>query len=72
MNLSLLERLTTVCGTSGNEQAVREFIISKLPADCEKTVDNMGNLIVTKKGKETPKNKVMKKFYRRLWQMQQQ
>ncbi len=59
MNLSLLERLTTVCGTSGNEQAVRDFIISKLPSDCEKTVDNMGNLIVTKKGKETPKNKVM-------------
>ena len=40
MNLSLLERLTTVCGTSGNEQAVRDFIISKLPSDCEKTVDN--------------------------------
>ena len=33
MNLSLLERLTTVCGTSGNEENVREFIILQLPDD---------------------------------------
>ncbi len=55
------ERLKTLCqlnGTSGDEKAVRDFIISQLPNDCDYTVDPMGNLIVDKKGEAEPKNKV--------------
>ncbi len=57
----MLERLETICtidGTSGDEGAVREYIRSNITAD-EITVDNLGNLIVFKKGKKTPKNKIM-------------
>lgn len=59
MNLSLLERLTSLCGVSGNEENVRKFIKSQLPPECEAKTDNMGNLIVFKKGRKAPKNKVM-------------
>lgn len=46
-------------GTSGDEKAVRDFIISRLPDDCDYTVDALGNLIVNKKGETEPKNKVV-------------
>ncbi len=58
MNLNLLERLCMLNGTSGDEKAVRDAVISLLPTDCDYTVDPLGNLIVNKKGKRTPKNKV--------------
>lgn len=45
-------------GTSGDEKNVRDFIISRLPEDCDYTVDSLGNLIVNKKGETEPKNKV--------------
>lgn len=45
-------------GTSGDEKIVRDFIISRLPDDCDYTVDPLGNLIVNKKGEIEPKNKV--------------
>ena len=57
----MLDMLKTICsidGTSGDESVVREFIRSNITAD-EVKVDNLGNLIVFKKGKKTPKNKVM-------------
>lgn len=57
----MIERLREICqlnGTSGDESRVREYIKSKITAD-EITVDNLGNLIVFKKGKKTPKNKIM-------------
>lgn len=57
MNLVLLEKLTSLYGVSGDEKAVREFIKSELPADCEIKTDNIGNLIVFKKGEKKPKNK---------------
>ena len=59
MNLALLERLTSCYSVSGDEKDIREFIISQLPAECETKTDNMGNLIVFRKGRSTPKNKVM-------------
>lgn len=59
MNLVLLERLTSCCSVSGDENQVREFIKSQLPPECETKTDNMGNLIVFRKGRKTPKNKVM-------------
>lgn len=58
MNFELLKTLCMLNGTSGDEKSVRDFIISKLPADCDYTVDPIGNLIVNKKGESTPENKV--------------
>ena len=58
MNFELLKTLCLLNGTSGDEKNVRDFIISKLPDDCDYTVDPIGNLIVNKKGENTPKNKV--------------
>ena len=58
MNFELLKDLCLLNGTSGDEKSVRDFIISKLPEDCEYTVDPMGNLIVNKKGEIEPENKV--------------
>lgn len=57
----MFEALKEICmtdGVSGDEGAVRELIKSRITAD-EITVDNLGNLIVFKKGRKTPKNKVM-------------
>ena len=58
MNFELLKELCLLNGTSGDEKSVRDFIISKLPDDCEYTVDPMGNLIVNKQGEKEPENKV--------------
>jgi len=53
-----LKEICTLDGTSGDESAVREYIRKNITAD-EVTVDALGNLIVFKKGRKTPKNKVM-------------
>lgn len=55
---SLLKELCLLNGTSGREDKVREFIISKL-GDNPYTVDPLGSLIVEVKGKNRAKNKVM-------------
>lgn len=54
-----IEKLSKLIGVSGGEEDVREFIISRLPSECEYKTDNIGNLLVFKKGRKTPKNKVM-------------
>ncbi|MBO5943718.1 MAG: M42 family metallopeptidase [Clostridia bacterium] len=59
MNFELLKKLCLLNGTSGDEKNVRDFIISKLPEDCDYIVDALGNLIVNKKGEIEPKNKVV-------------
>lgn len=53
--LSLLE------GISSREDNVRNYIIDKIKNDksCSYIVDNLGNLIVEKKGKNLPANKIM-------------
>ena len=56
---ALIEQLSKLCGTSGDEYDVREFIKSRIPAECTVTTDSIGNLIVFRKGKKTPKNKIM-------------
>ena len=56
--MKYLKELCLLEGTSGDENRVREFIISHL-GDNPYTVDNLGNIIVQKKGKSTPKNKIM-------------
>lgn len=54
-----LERLCRINGASGDESAVRAYIKERVT--CAESVfeDNSGNLIVFKKGKKTPKNKIM-------------
>ena len=57
----MTDRLLEICaldGTSGDESAVREYITSHIAAD-EMTVDPLGNLLVFKKGRKTPKNRIM-------------
>lgn len=58
----MIETIKELCllnGVSGKEDDVREAIIAKLQGKCEYHVDNLGNIIVFKKGKKTPKNKVL-------------
>ncbi|MBR3766794.1 MAG: M42 family metallopeptidase [Clostridia bacterium] len=55
---TLIKELCNINGTSGREDKVREYIISKL-GENSYTVDNLGNLIVEVKGKNRAKNKVM-------------
>jgi len=41
-----LKEITSIPGVSGREEAVRKYIISKLPDGVSYKIDNMGNLIV--------------------------
>lgn len=57
----MLDKLEEICqlnGGSGDEARVRDFIAANIRAD-KVIVDNLGNLLVFKKGKKTPKNKIM-------------
>lgn len=54
-----LKKLCLLNGISGNEDNVRDYIISQIDGKCEYSVDNLGNVIAFKKGKNTPKNKIM-------------
>ena len=54
-----IEKLCSLYGVSGREDAVRDYILSELPADAEATVDALGNLIVFKKGRQRANHRVM-------------
>ncbi len=54
-----LKQLCLLDGVSGDEKAVRNFIISEIKDFCEFKVDNLGNLICFKKGEKTPNKKIM-------------
>jgi len=59
---SLFDLLKTLCeldGPSGNEAPVRDFIMSEIKDFCDAKIDAMGNIIAFKKGKKSPKFKVM-------------
>lgn len=56
--IETLKELTDIPGISGQEYLVREYIISKIEGKCEYFVDPLGNIIVFKKGENTPKNKI--------------
>lgn len=55
----LVKTLSALCGTSGDEEAVRNAIIERLPSDASYRVDNLGSLIVEKKGASAPAKKLM-------------
>lgn len=53
-----LKEICTLDGTSGDEGAVRDYILSHITTD-KVELDNLGNIIVFKKGRSAPKNKVL-------------
>ncbi len=55
----LIKELCSLGGISGHEHCVREYIAEQIKDHCEYSVDNLGNIIALKKGKERPKNRVM-------------
>lgn len=58
----MLDTLKTLCelpGVSGREEAVRDFLLSKLDGVARCRVDGLGNLIVEKQGRCRAKKKVM-------------
>ncbi|MGN0490536.1 M42 family metallopeptidase [Ruminococcus sp.] len=60
LDIELLERLCKCDGISGDEGEVRKLIIEEIKPYADRiTVDNLGNLIVHKKGKNRAKSKLM-------------
>ncbi|WP_312643576.1 M42 family peptidase [Hydrogenoanaerobacterium sp.] len=57
--IDLIERLSLLKGVSGDEAAVAEFIMKEIDGHCEYHIDNVGNLLVLKKGAKRPKKKVL-------------
>ena len=57
--IELLKELCLINGISGNEDKVREYICTQIEGKCDYQIDNLGNIIVFKKGNNKPKNKVM-------------
>jgi len=55
----MLKDLCMLNGASGDETAVREYIINQISGFCEYEVDKLGSVIAFKKGKKTPEKKVM-------------
>ncbi len=58
----MFDTLCDLCvlnGISGDEEKIRSYIISRISGKCEYKVDNLGNIIAFKKGRNTPKNKVL-------------
>ncbi len=56
---NLLKRLCELDGPSGNEQAVRDFILGEIKDFCDAKIDPLGNIIAFKKGEKSPKKRVM-------------
>lgn len=57
--VELLKKLCSIDATSGDETAVRDFIISKIDGFCEYRTDALGNLICFKKGEKRSEKKLM-------------
>ena len=55
----ILKTLCMIDGTSGDESAVREYVISQIKDFCEYIVDNLGNIIAFKKGKNASAKNVL-------------
>lgn len=55
----MLKDLCMLNGASGDETAVREYIINQISDFCEYKVDKLGSVIAYKKGRKTPEKKLM-------------
>lgn len=56
---TLLQELTVLSGVSGDEESIRDYILSHIDGNAEVETDTLGNLLAFKKGKSRPKNKLM-------------
>ena len=54
----MLKSLCCLNSTSGDENAVRDFIINEIKDYCEYEIDNLGSVIAHKKGRKIPKKTV--------------
>ncbi len=57
--INKLKALCDLCGASGNEDAVREYILAQIGDSAQCTTDNMGNIIAFKKGKKRSSVRLM-------------
>ena len=57
--VDLIKNLAALDGTSGDERAICEYIVSQIKPYCEIKVDALGNIIAQRKGKKTPDKKIM-------------
>lgn len=57
--LDTVKELSLLCGTSGRETKIREYIISRIDGRCEWHEDALGNIIAFKKGRKPATHKVM-------------
>ena len=55
----IVQHLSTCFGPSGNEQSVREAIVSYIEDYAPYYIDPLGNIIVEKKGRNTPTKRIM-------------
>ena len=55
----ILRELTALDGVSGEENSVRDYIISKIEGHCEYKIDPLGSIIAFKKGKNRSNKKLM-------------
>lgn len=59
-DLKILEKLCSSYGISGDETRIKDIILDEItPFATDLKVDNLGNIIAFKKGKCTPKKKIM-------------
>ncbi len=57
--IELIKKLTSLNAAPGEEDAVRDFIISEIAPHCEYSVDALGSITAFKKGKNRANKKVM-------------
>lgn len=57
--IDTIKKLSLLCGTSGRETKIREYIISEIDGKCDWHTDALGNIIAFKKGIKTPAHKIM-------------
>lgn len=55
----MLKKLCLLNGASGDEDSVRDFIISKIKDYCKYEIDALGSVVAFKKGKKQPNNRIM-------------
>lgn len=55
----LIKALISLDGVSGDEGAVREYIIEQIDGFCEYSIDPLGNIIAFKKGAKRPAKRIM-------------
>lgn len=55
----MLKELCLINAASGDEENIKNYIVSQIKDYCDYEVDSLGSIIAYKKGKSVPKNKIM-------------